>query len=115
MIRGELSSLLVRQVRDPGVRPVTVTRVKMTKDLLQARVYYTALTDAPGQREAERALRRARPFLKRQLGQRLRLRHVPELTFFHDDAVEQQDRVARLLDEIAASRADDPSPDDNSS
>ena len=114
LIRGELSSLLVRHVRDPGVRPVTVTRVKMTKDLQQARVYYTTLTDARGRREAERALRRARPFLKRQLGQRLRLRHVPELMFFHDAAVEQQDRVAQLLDEIAASRVDDVSPEDDS-
>ena len=115
LIRGELSSLLVRQVRDPAMRMVTVTRVRMTKDLLQARVYYTVLTDALGQRETARALRRARPFLKRQLGQRLQLRHVPELMFFHDDSVEQQDRVARLLDEIAASRVDNRSQDDNSS
>jgi len=115
LIRDELSSLLVRQVGDPAMRLVTVTRVRMTKDLLQARVYYTVLTDALGLRKTAQALRRARPFFKRQLGQRLRLRHVPELMFFYDDSVEQQDRVARLLDEIAASRIDNSSPDDNSS
>ena len=71
--------------------------------------------DARGQLEADRALRRARPFLRRHLARRLRLRHVPELTFFHDDAVEQEDRVARLLDEIAASRTDDASTDDSGS
>lgn len=97
MIRSELSTLIIRDVRDPGVRQVTVTRVQMTKDLQHARVYYTGQTG--GGRDAARALRRARPFLKRQLG-RLGLRHVPELTFVYDDSVEQQDRVARLFDEL---------------
>ena len=104
LIRGELSTMIIRDVRDPGVRHVTVTRVRMTKDLQQARVYYTVLADESGSRNAGRALRRARSFLKRQLGQRLRLRHVPELTFLYDDSVEQQDRIARLFDQIADER-----------
>lgn len=105
-IRVELSTLLTRAVRDPGVVGVTVTHVRMTRDLQQARVYYTMLTGASERRDAARALRRARAFLRRQLGQRLRLRHVPELTFLYDDAVEQQDRIARLFDEIQTARAD---------
>ena len=105
-IRAELGALLLREVRDPGARRVTVTRVQMTRDLQQARVYYTdpAGSAAPA---ARRALRRARPFLKRRLG-RLGLRHVPDLTFLYDDAVERQDRVARLLDEVDAARPDPP-------
>lgn len=104
LIREELSSLLLRQVRDPGVRSVTVTRVQMTRDLQLARVYYTVHADARDKQDAERALRRAKPFLRRQLAGRLRLRHVPELTFFHDEALEREDRVARLLEEISAAR-----------
>lgn len=109
-IRAELGALLLREVRDPGARNITVTRVQMTQDLQQARVYYTdpAGDGAPA---ARRALRRARPFLKRRLG-RLGLRHVPDLTFLYDDAVERQDRVARLLDEVEATRLPDP-PDDH--
>ena len=105
VIRTELSTLLLREVRDPGVQDVTVTRVQMTKDLQHACVYYTepAGSDA---RAARRALRRARPFLKRRLG-RIGLRHVPELTFLYDEAMEQQDRVARLLDEVDAARLPD--------
>lgn len=109
MLRAELGTLLTREVRDPGVRHVTVTHVEMTKDLQHARVYYTGPTDAGDQRDAARALRRARPFLKRQLG-RIGLRHVPELAFVYDDSVERQDRVARLLDEI---RAEDPCANDH--
>jgi ribosome-binding factor A len=97
-------------VRDPGVRHVTVTRVQMTRDLQHARVYYTV----PGEsvaatRDAARALRRARPFLKRRLG-RLGLRHVPDLVFVYDDSMEKQDRVARLLDKI---HAEETSTDDH--
>lgn len=103
LIRAELSSLLLREVKDPRVRYVTVTRVRMTKDLQHARVYYTVLTGTEGVRDAARALRRARLFLKRQLG-RLGLRHVPDLTFLYDDSVEQQDRVARLLDDLKATQ-----------
>lgn len=73
----------------------------MSKDLQQARVFYTGPEDDTGRRDTARALRRARPFLKRQLGQRLQLRHVPELRFEHDDTVAQQDRVAHLFDQIA--------------
>ncbi len=105
-IRAELATLLQRRVRDPGVRQVAITRVRMTRDLELARVYYTLLPDGGDLRAAARGLRRARPFLKRQLGT-LGLRRVPELTFLHDEAVEQQDRVARLLDEIAATPASD--------
>ena len=106
VIRAELAALLGREVRDPGVRRVAVTRVLMTRDLELARVHYTLLPGAGDMRDVRRALRRARPFLKRRLG-RLGLRRVPELTFLHDDAVEEQDRIARLLDEIAATPATD--------
>ena len=111
LIRCELSMMLIRDVHDPGVRHVTVTRVRMTKDLQQARVYYTALTDEGGIRDTARALRRARSFLKHRLAQRLRLRHVPELTFLYDDSVEQQVRVAGLFGKIASEHSED--PDDN--
>ncbi len=101
LLRNELSVQLTRYVRDPGVRHVTVTHVRMSKDLQQALVFYTGPDDADGRRETARALRRARPFLKRQLGQRLQLRHVPELRFEYDDTVAQQDRMASLFEQIA--------------
>ena len=112
LIREALGGMLVRDVRDPGVRSVTITRVRMSKDLQQARVYYTALTDEPGRRDAARALKRARPFLKRRLGTELRLRYVPELAFVHDDGVAAQDRVARLLDELHPTSGETPHTDD---
>jgi ribosome-binding factor A len=65
-------------------------------------VFYTALGDEKAKRESERALSRALPFLRRQLGERLRLRRVPELEFKYDKSIEHQDRVERILQELKA-------------
>jgi ribosome-binding factor A len=104
-IREELASLLTRQVHDPGIGFVTITRVKVSPDLQQARVYYTSIGDDQARRESARALGRATPFLRRHVGQRLRLKRVPELTFSFDQAIEQTDRIEQILQELHTERA----------
>ena len=104
-IRGEIGLLLAREVHDPGIGFVTITRVQVTPDLQQARVYYTALGDEKTRRNSERALERAAPFLRRQIGARLRLKRVPELKFFYDESIAGQDRIERLLDDLHAAPA----------
>ena len=94
--------LLTRHVRDPGVRHVTVTHVRVSKDLQQARVYYTGPDDLEARRTTERALSRIRPYVKRELARRVRLRHTPELHFTYDESEERQDRIVQIFDEIAA-------------
>jgi len=103
-IREDLSELIAREVHDPGIGFLTITRVDVTSDLQNARVYYTALGDDRARKETERALQRATPFLRRQLGRRLRLRRIPELQFFFDASIERQDRVERILQELQAER-----------
>jgi ribosome-binding factor A len=111
-IRSEIGELLVRDVHDPGIGFVTITRVHVTPDLQQARVFYTSLGDERAQKESQRALERAASFLRRQIGSRLRLRRVPMLTFLVDQSIAGQDRIEQLLKEIHASDADaDPNDD----
>jgi ribosome-binding factor A len=105
-IRAEIADLLMKEIHDPGIGFLTVTHVKVTSDLQQARVYYTTLGDEKARRESARALERATPFLRRQLGQRLRLRRAPELQFFFDESIERQDRIERILQEINLERAE---------
>ena len=112
-IRGEIADLLARAVQDPGIGFVTITRVQVTPDLSLARVYYTTMGDEAAQKRTERALDRARPFLRRQVGQRLRLRRVPELQFFFDKSIQHQDRVEQILRDLAVERADRPPPADD--
>jgi ribosome-binding factor A len=109
-IRGELASLLAREVHDPGVGFVTLTRVRVTPDLQQAHVYYTALGDEKSRRNTEQALARATGFLRRQIGARLRLKRTPELTFHYDESIAGQDRIEQLLSEIQTQPAP---PDDD--
>ena len=100
-IRQELSELLARgQVHDPGIGFVTLTRVAVTPDLQLARVYYTSLGDPKARRETARALERATPFLRRQVGSRLQLRRVPELEFRFDESIAHQDRIEQILRDL---------------
>lgn len=107
-LRAEISDLLAREVHDPGIGFLTVTQVTVSPDLQVARVYYTTLGDERARRDTARALGRATPFLRRQLGSRLRLKRVPILEFFFDESVERGDRIERILNEISAERGDAP-------
>lgn len=107
-IRSELAMLLTRQVHDPGIGFVTLTRVHVSPDLQLARVMYTVLGDDKSRAASGRALERATPFLRRQIGARLRLKRTPELKFVYDDSVAGQDRIEQILNELHAK----PAPDD---
>ena len=87
-LRAEIANLLARDVHDPGIGFLTITHVHVSPDLQVARVYYTTLGDEKARRETSRALGRATPFLRRQVGSRLRLKRVPLLEFFFDESIE---------------------------
>ena len=102
-VRVEVITLLARTVRDPGVNAITITRVSMTAALQIARIYYS-VRDDENRREATLALRRARSYLRRKLGERLGLRLVPEIKFLYDDSLEQQQRLDSIFKEIELQR-----------
>jgi len=105
-IRQELSELLTRGVvHDPGIGFITLTHVRMSPDLQLARVYYTMMGDQAARRETARALDRAVPFFRRQIGGRLRLRRVPELEFRFDESIAHQDRIEQVLRDLHAEEA----------
>jgi ribosome-binding factor A len=108
LIRSELALMLAREVHDPGIGFVTITRVQVTPDLQHARIYYTALGDEKARRESDRALHRAIPFFRRQIGSRLRLKRVAELEFVYDQSIAGQDRIEQLLTEIRTTQPPDP-------
>jgi ribosome-binding factor A len=115
-IRAEVAELLARRLQDPGLGFVTVTRVRVTTDLQLARIYYTSLGDDRARRNTRQALDRATPFIRRQIGSRLRLRRVPEIQFIFDESVEQHERIERLIQEIHetdAARAPGPDHDED--
>src|SRR5213593_1224312 len=92
-IRSELATMLAREVHDPGLGFVTLTRVQVTPDLQTARVFYTVLGDAKARETSTGVIERHLPFLRRQIGSRLRLKRVPQLRFIYDESIEGQARV----------------------
>ena len=107
-IRQELSQILSQQVHDPGIGLLTISRVKVTPDLQLARVLYTVLGDEKQRKETQKALERAIPFMRRQIASRMRLRRVPELQFFYDQAIEHQDRIEQILIDLKREREANP-------
>jgi ribosome-binding factor A len=106
-IRSELALLLAREVHDPGIGFVTLTRVHVSPDLQSARVHYTVLGDEKARANSARALGRATPFLRRQIGSRLRLKRTPELQFLYDNSIAGQDRIEQILNELHAAQPAD--------
>jgi ribosome-binding factor A len=104
-IRHELATMLARDVQDPGIGFVTLTRVTVSPDLQLARVYYTQMGDERQRKDTKRALERATPFLRRGIGARLRLRRVPELMFHFDESIEKHDRIEKILIDLKEERA----------
>jgi ribosome-binding factor A len=100
-IREELSAMLTRgEVHDPKIGFITLTRVQVSPDLQIAHVYYTSLGDAAARKDTQKALDRATPFLRRQIGSRVQLRRVPELDFRFDESIAHQDRIEQILQEL---------------
>jgi ribosome-binding factor A len=89
-------------VRDPAAKDVVISAVRMTDDLSIARVYVRVLEeiDSDGQEAVVQALDRASGFLRREIGQRLQLRHVPKLEFYWDEVVDSALRIESILEEI---------------
>lgn len=97
LIRAELSDLLRRAVHDPGMGFVTITQVTMSADLRTARVYFSCLGGSEQFAQTLAAFDRAAGFLRREVGQRCRLRYAPELHFFADRSAETGARIEEIL------------------
>ena len=97
LLQEELSELLQRRVKDPRLEGLTITAVEASVDLRHAHVYVSSLGSEEKKRGALAGLRSAEGFLRHELGMRLSLRYVPELTFHIDESLEQGERIERLL------------------
>src|SRR3954463_9076381 len=109
-IRAELAELLTREVHDPGIGFLTITHVKASPDLQQARVFYTTIGDDKSRTDPAKALQRPTPFLRRHVGRRLQLKRVPELTWMFDESIEKTDRIERILQELHSQPAESSAP-----
>jgi len=89
LIQRDLAMLLVEEIRDPRLEMVTISGVKMNSDLTIANVLYTCTDDPARREEIAASLGKAKGYLRKLLGHRLKLRTVPELRFERDTFLEK--------------------------
>jgi ribosome-binding factor A len=103
LIRSEISQLLQRQVKDPRLGNfISVTEVSVSADLKYAKVFVSCIGSEELKRETLSGLAAASGFLRNQLAKRLRVRRIPELSFYWDDSIERGAHLLQLIDEVSA-------------
>jgi ribosome-binding factor A len=99
-LREEIAQIVGYELEDPRLTLVTVTEVRVADDLRDASVYVTVQGDEKEHLTALRALQHAAPYVRKQLGFALNLRHTPALHFVRDTVEEKAERVSTLLEKI---------------
>ena len=92
-----LSELLRFETKDPRLKNVSLTSVDLSRDLSIARVYFSLLDPAASVEPVHDGLQKAAGFLRSKLGNSMKIRHVPELRFLHDDSAAESDRMSQLI------------------
>ena len=100
LIQRELSDIIQRELKDPRVGFCTISQVQVSTDLRYADVKVSVVGDKQQKRKSITGLKSAAGFLRREVVQRIGLRHAPELRFELDDSVDQLMRIDRLLKRI---------------
>ena len=101
LFRHEISELLQRQVKDPRLGNfVAVTEVSISPDLRYARIFVSHMGSEEERQETLSALAAASGFFRRELAKRIRIRHIPELSFQWDDSIERGTHLLELIDQV---------------
>jgi len=106
-IQREIALILQREVKDPRIGMLTFTGVDVTRDYSHAKVFFTVLGSDEQKQETLNTLQHAAGFLRSALGQRIKLRTMPQLHFQYDESVERGMFLSRLIDSAVADQAAD--------
>jgi len=99
-VKNEVARILQTELNDPRMGFVTITKVDLTPDFREAKVYWTSLGSDTDQRRVKRMLEDARGFIQREVAGTLRTRVTPILKFVHDESTDKSFRVAEILEQI---------------
>jgi ribosome-binding factor A len=102
----EMADLLLRKVRDPRIKGATLTGVRLSNDLRHARVYYSVIGDREDLERTQAGLDSAKGFIKKEIGYRMDLKYMPDITFEHDPSLEKGDHMERLFERQKGEESD---------
>lgn len=98
-IAKEISYILATEIKDHDLRFITITDCRVTNDLSYAKVYYTSLDDR-NREEVKKAIKNASGFIRKELMNRIDIRHIPELEFIYDESIEYGKKIEDKIKEI---------------
>lgn len=101
-IKKELSKIIQQEIKDPRIGFVTVTTVEMSGDLQIAKVFVSVLGKPIEKQQTLAALEKAAGYMRSEIGKRIRLRYIPELTFVMDESLEHSEHINKLLNDVQA-------------
>ncbi|NLJ24339.1 MAG: 30S ribosome-binding factor RbfA [Firmicutes bacterium] len=98
-IKQEASDI-IQQMKDPRIGFVTVTDAEVSRDLRHVKIFISVLGDEETKRTSFEGLERATGYIRSEIGQRIRLRHTPEIIFRWDESIERGARISQLLQDL---------------
>jgi len=105
LLREVLSEILATQLKDPSVGRITISRVSLTDDLRNAKVYFSTLANEAERGHTLEGLRRAGGFIRNEISKRMELKFAPALQFIYDDSLDRADRINALLKQVQSPEA----------
>lgn len=112
-VQRELSSLLLREVKDPRIAPMTsISAVEVAPDLKTAKIFVSVLGDDVTKENTMKGVKSAAPFLRSQLAKNLNLRNTPDLRFVLDDSIEYGIRMTNLIESMHLNRDEESSEEE---
>jgi ribosome-binding factor A len=100
LLQQEISRILQLDLKDPRVKLVTVTNVKLSADLREAKVFVSSLDTSGNREDLLLGLKRATGYIRGELGRQLKLKYIPRIEFIFDDSYDKQERILQLIDQL---------------
>jgi|YelNatPaOPRAMG01_1025707.scaffolds.fasta_scaffold20468_2 ribosome-binding factor A len=108
LIKEEVADIIQRKVKDPRIKGITVTGVRMTDDLKEATIFYCETFHKSDRSELNVAMTSAAGFIRRELAERVHLRSIPKLSFVYDDSFDYSERIGWILNTLKSKDEQDP-------
>lgn len=107
LLKIEISEILLKRVKDPRISSfVSITEIKLSKDLRHAHVFVSIFGDEKTKRETLTGLESAKGFIRSEIGKDLRIRFIPEIVFELDDSLERGDRILKIIKNLELNEED---------
>ena len=100
LIQKEISQMLVKSIKDPRIGFVTITKVTVSEDFRLAKVYFSVAGTLEERERSMKGLESAKGYVRKELGQRIRLRYTPEIMFQFDPSIEYAIHMEELIQSI---------------